>query len=100
MISLMDHVRKKDLPPELKCRQVCASRLGAVIVRGNRTYFCLAYITHACLGSTLNAGSFSCRSSLRLDYDPQASGVSLSHYLDRSARGTDPSIILVMSQHF
>ena len=30
MISLMDHVRKKDLPPELKCRQV---RLNAETLR-------------------------------------------------------------------
>lgn len=80
MISLMDHVRKKDLPAELKCRQVQQGILS-------RSTFCmrfhgiaqdLASHMRTCMLSKAGHDQQSAsRSFLHLDFDLRACGASV-----------------------
>lgn len=100
MISLMDHVRKKDLPPELKCRQVrhpgLVQSISAVVAKFPANlvlnHTCMPWNHTQCGHVFMQVFPTSGLRSTSLWCVPELT-------CDRSAPSTDPSIMLIQSQH-
>ena len=47
MMALMDHVRKRDLPPEIKCRQVSSRQIAPLLYSLMRCHMNIGGIVHS-----------------------------------------------------